>query len=244
MDNGHMTTDWTPGKSAWVRDALESYRMNQIMSKEQARAGDWLSIGQFRALDFFRFNLAAKFHYRFVKQQLTVFGESLLGAWADGAAYADDFQRVQASAQVRDIATWQARIFDTLSKIQRETTSRDVSEGFTILISEMEGASNAREAVTILKQAIDATPETWTDKDGTSHSTPAWNYGLEHEKDGKLKNTDAVKQLQLLITELERTRGFADLKTYLPLPTFAEWEQRSSVFFSFRSSACMRESMP
>lgn len=83
---------WVPGASDWVKDALGAHQRNQgLVKAKTARSGNWFSVAQFTEHPFFRFNLAAKCQFRFVKQQLLAFNESRLGAWPDGAAYADDF---------------------------------------------------------------------------------------------------------------------------------------------------------
>ncbi len=220
-----ITTDWVPGASDWVHEALGAFKMNKSMSRTGST--EWLSVGQFQSLPFVKFNLASKFHYRFVKQQLTTFGESLLGSWADGAAYADDLARVENIPDVRALAPWKIKVLDVLGARQRETKQRDIAEGLTILISELEGASNALEAVRILKRAL--APE-------TSESGETWTYGMAVDKKGALKHGKTYETISELIKQMEKTSGFAGLPTYLPLPTVSEWERRSSVTFSLRSS--------
>lgn len=223
--DGEVTTDWVPGASDWVHEALGAFKMNKSMSS--VGSSDWLSVGQFQSLPFVRFNLAAKFHYRYVKQQLIAFGESLLGSWADGAAYADDLARVENIPAIRTLAPWKIKVLDVLGKRQRETKKREVSEGLTILISELESAANAREAVRILRRAL--APE-------TSEGGETWTYGMAVDKKGALKHGKTYEAIADLIKQMEKTDGFSDLPTYLPLPTTAEWEKRSSVSFTRRGS--------
>jgi hypothetical protein len=48
----------------------------------------------FRNLDYFKFNYAAKLHYRSVKNQLLLWGRRLIEGWNDGSAMVDDYQAI------------------------------------------------------------------------------------------------------------------------------------------------------
>jgi hypothetical protein len=124
---------------------------------------------------------------------------------------------------VRVLAPWKIKVLDVLGARQRETQKREVSEGLTILISELESAANAREAVRILRRAL--APE-------SGESGETWTYGMAVDKKGALKHGKTYETIADLIKQMEKTDGFSDLPAYLPLPTTAEWERRSSVSFS------------
>ncbi|MEY4577536.1 MAG: hypothetical protein RL701_2239, partial [Pseudomonadota bacterium] len=217
-----ITTDWVPGASDWVHETLQTFKSNMSMSS--VGASHWLNIQQFQALPFVRFNLAAKFHYRFVRQQLIAFGESLIGSWADGAAYADDLLRVENIPSIRELVPWRIKIIDVLSLRQRVSKTREVVDGMAILISEIEGSVTIDDAVRILDRAIN--PE----------GDDAYTYGMKLSDDGSVKHGSTYDAIADLIKQMKATRGFTDTPVYLALPTVAEWERRSSVMLAMRSS--------
>jgi hypothetical protein len=217
-----VTTDWVPGASDWVNEALQTFKSNMSMSS--LGASHWLNVQQFQSLPFVKFNLAAKFHYRFVRQQLIAFGESLIGSWADGAAYADDLLRVENIPAVRELVPWRIKIIDVLGQRQRVSKKREVVEGMAILISEIEGTVTIDDAVAILERAIN--PE----------GDDAYTYGMQLSDDGAVKHGSTYTAIADLIKQMKATHGFTNMPAYLALPTSAEWERRSSVMLAMRSS--------
>ena len=229
---------WMPGKSTWVVDAADAHKSNQALSSaKQARKGNWYSVAQFTALPFFKFNLAAKFHYRFVKQTLINFGELLLGDWPDGAAYADDlaFATQGGSARLADV-------INTLSTIQRMTTHRDLSEGMTVLLSEIrcvvDGVPTADGQLAKVLEVLRAV-ETAVD------SNADWTYGIREGKDNEISSqmrgiagADALKAIKKLIATLSALEPPAAPQPGaggITLPSFSDWKDRSSSFLSSRS---------
>lgn len=233
LGDADLPTDWLPGRSPWVVAALEAHEQNQVLvGYDGARSGAWFTTGQFRSLDFFRFNLAAKFHYRFVKQQLIAFGEKLLGDWPDGAAYADDLARTTSSDEKR----WLLPIINEISALQRTETVRVVNEGLTLLLREIEQCATPYEAQVIIGRIL-----LWKTDLAKARADGYWSYDLFTE-DGKAVSSAAIGKLTKIHESL--AAGRADYvrapvkpkRLAVEVPTVAEWESRSSVFFARRSS--------
>ena len=96
-DSSKLPVRWIPGSSKWVLDArliIASQRDKGLLNNQKNSA--WLTVDQFLSLDYFKFNIAAKYHYRYVKYQLAVLGEKPLAQdWAgDQALIADDLDAI------------------------------------------------------------------------------------------------------------------------------------------------------
>jgi hypothetical protein len=96
-DSDKLPIRWIPGSSKWILDAriiIASQRDKGLLNHKKNSA--WLTVDQFLSLDYFKFNIAAKYHYRFVKYQLAVLGERPLAEdWAgDQALIADDIDAI------------------------------------------------------------------------------------------------------------------------------------------------------
>ena len=132
--------DWIPGRSVWIAQANDASKKN------------WITPEQFRNLDYFKFNVAAKFHFRSVQQQLKAFGQQLLGEWPAGFAYADDLAAIGSVARADEK---KSQILYALRETQRTSNKVDVQEIITVLIRQVEETSYVNEARQILKNALD-----------------------------------------------------------------------------------------
>ena len=139
--------DWIPGKSEWIQEASDAYRKNNSLTPEK-----------FMELDYFKFNIAAKFHYRFVEQELKLLtGKDLLGEWPVGYAYADDLAvlgRYNAKTVLTRLSARQREISAALRDIQLRTLNQELKEMVTVVIQAVEGASNDSKAQEVLRNAI------------------------------------------------------------------------------------------
>jgi len=169
---------WIPGKSRWLIDAYDTLQTNKEQKNE-----NWYTVNQFKTLDFFKFNIAAKFHYRFVKQQLLAYNKKLLGNWSDGAAYADDLERITGGDPHK---IWLQDIVATLSNLQRKEKIREVNEGMTILIRDIESSESLTDVGKVLTTLVE-----------NVNSKAPWTYGLLNEKGQKQSSTafDAIKNI-------------------------------------------------
>ena len=73
---------WIPGNSEWQKDAKDATDKGYLTAKE------------FCDLDYFKFNVAAKLHYRFVEQQLRAFNQQdllLSHNWPRGMNYGEEY---------------------------------------------------------------------------------------------------------------------------------------------------------
>jgi hypothetical protein len=227
LGSEHVPSDWLPGRSTWVMQALEAYEGNQVLVKRgEARAGRWYGAAQFMALDFFRFNVAAKLHYRTVKQQLLAFNETLLGHWPDGSAYADDLERVRIATGTGDIAA----VVSEVSDLQRTEKVRETSEGMSVLIAELAGCADLAAVRAVIAGAV-----------ASIANADAWTYGVRDEQ-GKLLSGTAKKRLEALHDKLNRVEvaplqpvrlGRAPANDQR-LPSTEDWMTRSSVVFARR----------
>jgi hypothetical protein len=90
---------WLPGKSHWILDVRTAFRNNMDLSDKEVYKNrnersnrPWLTAAQFESLDYFKFNVAVKHHYRFVKDQLHYFKQPFSEHWAgDSHCYVNDF---------------------------------------------------------------------------------------------------------------------------------------------------------
>ena len=221
--------DWNPGHSAWIGDVYGTMKLDP-KTKER-----WVTAGEFRTLDYFKFNVAAKMHYRYVKQQLRTFGQELLGHWADGDVYVDDFDRVVEPRIYVLGVPWRQAILDLLDKHQKATKKQDLSEGLAILASEVNLAPTMADAVRLLIMAVGSAQE-WRGLAG-QNETRNWAYGFEMDKSGNVKNTDRAKSIRALIVELEKAAGEADLtqRSGVSLPTLSQFEAMSNRTLYIRS---------
>lgn len=221
--------DWNPGHSAWIGDVYGTVKVDE---KKKER---WVTAGEFRALDYFKFNVAAKMHYRYVKQQLRAFHQELLGHWADGDVYVDDFDRIVAPRIMVLGVPWRQAILDLLDQHQKATKKQDLSEGLAILASEVNLAPTLADAVRLLIMAVGSSDE-WRSIAGRNEKRN-WAYGFEMDKDGNVKGSDRAKSIRALIVQLEKAAGEADLtqRSGVSLPTPAQWEQMSNRTGYFRS---------
>lgn len=139
-DEAREIPDWIPGQSVWMAQAKDASKKN------------WITPEEFRKLDYFKFNVAAKFHFRSVQQQLKAFGQQLLGDWPAGFAYADDLAAISAVARGDEK---KSQILFALRETQRTSKKVDDQEIITVLIRQVEDASYVNEARQILKNALD-----------------------------------------------------------------------------------------
>ncbi len=181
--------EWIPGQSQWVVDAYETLQENKALKND-----NWYTVQQFQSLDFFKFNIAAKFHYRFVKQQLLAFNKQLLGDWADGAAYADDFKQIVDSAPHQDKPNHHF-IIKQLSDLQRKEKRREVNEGMTILIRDIEAADSLNDVYKVLETLIE-----------NVKAKGLWTYGLLNEK-GHIQSSTALGVIKEITSTLKKNIG-------------------------------------
>jgi hypothetical protein len=226
----NVPPDWNPGHSAWIGNVYQTVKYDE-QTKER-----WVTDGEFQALNYFKFNVAAKMHYRYVKQQLRAFGQELLGHWADGDVYVDDFDRVVAPRIYVLGVPWRQAILDLLDKHQKATKKQDLSEGLAILAAEINLAPTLADAVRLLYVAVGSADE-WRAVAGPNE-TRNWAYGFEIQKNGNIKSSDRSKSIRDLITKLEKAAGEADLtqRSGATLPTPSTWLEYSNITFKSRSS--------
>lgn len=199
-----VTTDWVPGASDWVNQVVEVYLANK--KQEGARRGDWLTIEQFGRLDYFKFNLAAKHHYRFVKFTLMAFGLKLIGDWPDGSASADDLSNIaRAGAQ-----GWYGELMQALDEVQRKTTNGELNIGMKVLADEI--ALGVQSLAMSEVERIDAVLARLRGVETAVATQAAWSYGIL-DKDGditsstvRLTGADALKRVKKFIARLEELR--------------------------------------
>jgi hypothetical protein len=169
--NDFPLTHWVPGKSEWVDQA------------NSATKKSWLTPSEFLSLDYFKFNVAAKFHYRFVEQQLKAFGEELIGDWPVGFAYANDLSALEGAGSV--VNKEKTDILGKLRDLQRTVVKSDVREGLTVLIGEVQLADSGTEARAILHRGLSLV-------DARERS---WSYGLI-TNDGNISDQQTVQTLR------------------------------------------------
>lgn len=169
---------WTPGKSTWVKDAAAAGKKGYLTPLE------------FSTLDYFKFNIAAKFHFRFVQQQLKSFGQQLLGDWPVGFAYGNDLSALESSFTLENKE--KTIIMTSLRELQRTAKKSDVQEGLTVLISEVQSTSDGVEARAVLHRALSLV-------DAREQS---WNYGLIN-KSGGMNEISVVTSLRKIAGPLE-----------------------------------------
>ncbi|MFN5745840.1 MAG: DUF6765 family protein [Methylococcaceae bacterium] len=169
--NDFPLTHWVPGKSEWVDQA------------SSATKKAWLTPAEFLTLDYFKFNVAAKFHYRFVEQQLKAFGEELIGDWPVGFAYANDLGALEGAGSVMNKE--KTDILGKLRDLQRTVVKADVREGLTVLIGEVQFADSGTEARAILHRGLSLV-------DARERS---WSYGLITD-DGNISDQKTVQTLR------------------------------------------------
>ena len=235
----NVPSDWIPGKSQWVLEALSGHQLNQMLaSKGEARKGSWFSVAQFQSLDFFKFNLAAKFHFRFVQQQLLVFNEPLHGDWADGAAYADDLARVTLSAHQR----WLMPLIDALSGLQRTEAVGEVRDGLTVLIEEVRTSVSPADAHAKLLGALASADRSIAKEQEGRPYFWAWCYGLVNEN-GKMQSTKAYAKIREIADSIGagevafvQAPAVAGALTSKLLPSFDEWWSLSRLWLSVRGN--------
>ena len=186
--NEPKPTSWLPGNSGWVSDAAFQLHANYEENK-----GYWYTPSQLMSLDFFKFNIAAKFHYRFVKQQLLAFNKLLIGDWQDGAAYSDDLDRLDSAQSQGDLI--KSEILTTLSSLQRTEKVRELNEGITVLINDIQAAPTSDEAKAILRRVVSTVDS--AKKLNTQEKSGLWTYGLLKPNGSVVSNSalSTIKQL-------------------------------------------------
>ena len=182
---------WLPGESRWV-----IYARSQLAANKKLKNTNWYTVEQFKSLDFFKFNVATKFHYRFVKQQLLAFNQKLIDDWEDGAAY-DDLDWLDETNSPLDLV--RKDILKKLSDLQRKENKREVNEGITVLISDMVAAPSIQHIQGILQRLVSGvnSASKLTDKEKKSF----WSYGILNEK-GVIQSQTAFKSIKELLGSL------------------------------------------
>lgn len=212
---------WVPGQSPWMLDAYETLQSNQEQKK-----GNWYTVQQFKTLDFFKFNMAAKFHYRFVKQQLLTFNKLLLGNWADGAAYADDLERIDDNESSHQI--WLQDIVTKLSDLQRKEKIREVNEGMTILIRDIESSGSLADVYMILKTLVD-----------NVNTRAPWTYGLLNDK-GQKQGSAAFETIKDIIKTYKEAAGTTSTITELVQQALDDYESHKKKLFTSQSNESLK----
>ncbi|NLI33639.1 MAG: hypothetical protein GX422_12820 [Deltaproteobacteria bacterium] len=70
-------------------------------------------------LDFFKFNMAVKVHYQFVKQQMLLHNIQMIDKWTDGRTLVDDLSSFR-----KPTTLWQKLINETLTACIQHTPSK------------------------------------------------------------------------------------------------------------------------
>ena len=172
------------------------YARSQLAANKKLKNTNWYTVEQFKSLDFFKFNVATKFHYRFVKQQLLAFNQKLIGDWEDGAAY-DDLDWLDETNSPLDLV--RKDILKKLSDLQRKENKREVNEGITVLISDMVAAPSIQHIQGILQRLVSGvnSASKLTDKEKKSF----WSYRILNEK-GVIQSPTAFKSIKELLGSL------------------------------------------
>lgn len=206
---GGHTADWFPGRSEWLAKARLKVRKDSgLLSAPMIDERD------LAALDFFKFNYAAKLHYRSVKEQLLAWGQQLIGEWNDGSAYVEDFDALRLKRE-----PWREKIRKVLAACIGETQKQYRQQGIALLLQELDEAKVEGDITARLQLALTDAGESV--------------YGLKHRDGG-----NTVKQLEKLLKELGASGSvLTTLTTFLHLPSVSEWkEQLSYERFARRSS--------
>ncbi|MEY3288174.1 MAG: hypothetical protein RLZZ419_416 [Pseudomonadota bacterium] len=209
--------EWIPGQSKWMKNAYAVLEENKAKKNE-----NWYTVQQFKTLEFFKFNIAAKFHYRFVKQQLLAFNKELLGNWADGAAYADDLGRLSDNAPHQ---LWLVDIVTKLGDLQRKEKIREVNEGITILIRDIQASKSLTDVYMILNTLVE-----------NVNTKGLWTYGLLNDK-GQIQSSTALETIKGIIKNYNDTAAQTSFTMAEQLQlAISEYETHNKKLFS-RSSA-------
>lgn len=136
--------DWIPGESSWIRKAKDACKKN------------WLTPEEFIGLDYFKFNVAAKFHFTFVQQQLLSFGQRLLEDWPVGFTYANDLAALGAAP--RDDGK-KVEIITALRELQRKAAKSSNIDLISSLLNQVQDAPHGKAAQEVLINAILDTDE-------------------------------------------------------------------------------------
>lgn len=165
--------DWIPGKSSWIKDAK-----NAVGKK------GWITPEQFLTLDYFKFNVAAKFHFRFVEQQLKGFGQKLLEDWPVGFAYANDLTALEASPR-NDLK--KGEIVNSLRNLQNKARNTKERDELSTLLNQVEIAPYGKAAQEIIKRAI----SDWGEQEKNIN-----NQSLSASRRGIQFNTSTISELK------------------------------------------------
>ncbi|WP_224250284.1 DUF6765 family protein [Hyalangium gracile] len=190
---GGHTADWYPGRSEWIAKARLKLKKGSTPSIDER---------DLAALDFFKFNYAAKLHYRTVKEQLLAWGQRLIGEWNDGSAYVEDFDALRLQRE-----PWREKIRRVLTACIGTTQKQYRQQGLALLLQELDEARAEGDITTRLQLALTDAGESV--------------YGLQHRDGG-----NTVKQLQKLLQELGASGSvLAALTRYIQMPSVEEWKE-------------------
>jgi hypothetical protein len=202
---------WKCGKSEWLGKAKELI----ALSKKAKLPG--VPANAFVALDYVKFNYAAKLHYRSIKTALaTAFKQDLFGDWHDGAAFVEDMTAAGA------METWRRDVLTKLDGVIKNAASRQDQDDVALVLQMAHGASSFEQFKTDLGLGAVASTGDTTEGRGL-FSTLVSN---------------SLREILTLPTTLPGASDPAATETTFDvrvLPTTAEWMQMSYVRFSSRT---------
>jgi hypothetical protein len=191
---GEAVPTWYPGKSDWI--ALAKAALDK-----KGRIGTQRLMN----LDYFKFNYAAKLHFRSVKEQLLAWGEQIIGEWNDGSAYVDDYAPLRARTD-----PWREKIRRVLVEHLASTPKQHRQQGLTLLLQELDEATSEAEIVGKLQLSL-------TDAGDRI-------YGLRARE-----RSSSVKAIKELLKQLGVAGTVMDtLTSFGALPSVQEWKEKLS----------------
>jgi hypothetical protein len=191
---GDAVPTWYPGNSDWI--ALAKGALDK-----KGRIG----AQRLMNLDYFKFNYAAKLHFRSVKEQLLAWGEQIIGEWNDGSAYVDDYAPLIGLRE-----PWREKIRKVLVEHLASTPKQHRQQGLAVLLQELDEASSEGEIVGKLQLSL-------TDAGDRI-------YGLRARE-----RSSSVAAIRKLLGELGAGGTVMDtLTSFGALPSLQEWKDTLS----------------
>ncbi|MEN9897653.1 MAG: hypothetical protein RLZZ66_1302 [Pseudomonadota bacterium] len=200
---------WLPGKSHWILDVRSEFSNNmelsnkEVYKKRNERSNrPWLNAAQFESLEYFKFNVAVKHHYRFVKDQMHYFRQPLSEHWAgDSHCYVNDFSvfnkclrgNIESPMLVQFLIDLRALFFKFQEVSQKETrvANDTLKRGLGRLIDDVCALNTDAEANIFIRQLSQAL------HDPVSNAEFIEKYGL-FDENGKPIDRKRVTKLKIM----------------------------------------------
>jgi hypothetical protein len=191
------TETWLPCQAPWILEAQRVLGKPKTIGKVNP-----VEARVVYALDYFKFNYAAKIHYRSVKERLLAWGQQLIGEWNDGSAYVDDLAALKSARE-----PWREKGRVVLGKCATKTEKQYRQQGIMLLLGELDVVKTEREFAARLHLALSDAGEAV--------------YTLHHQDGG-----NTVDQIKKLLGEMggggDRTVALASLGAMPSLREFRE----------------------